>query len=546
MPVLTWLTREHDLKSAQNAPYRLLEETPELSAGDAATENMLIQGDNLDALKALLPYYAGQVKCISIDPPFNTEQAFEHYDDNLEHSIWLSVMYPRLEMLHQLLAQDGTIFVHIDDNELGYLITIMDEIFGRKNRVSIVTFKQGSATGHKSINPGLVTTTNFLLIYAKSKNDWKPNRLFTGRERDDRYGQYITNVEEHYENWKLIPLSQAFAASLHKTAKELKEMKKELGQEYEDMLNDFVIKNSTKVVQPARPDYSNVGEAARQMIDISKEDASKVYLLERDGYSNMYFNNGQRWLFYKDKLKEIDGELIAGEPLTNLWADLLSNNLHNEGGVKFPKSKKPEALIKRVFELTTKPGDLVLDSFLGSGTTAAVAHKMGLRYIGIEMGDHAVTHCAPRLKKVIEGEQGGISQAVNWQGGGGFRFYRLGEAIFDEYGQINRAIKFPTLAAHIWFCETRTPLTPAPLPEGDGKTPLLGIHNGTAYYLLYNGILGDKRPEGGNVLTGKLLQLLPPHDGPKVIYGETSRLGDERLRRENITFRQIPYDIKAR
>ena len=328
MPTLTWLTREHDLKTSRNAPYLLLEEVPELSAGDSKTENMLIQGDNLDALKALLPYYAGQVKCVSIDPPFNTEQAFEHYDDNLEHSIWLSLMYPRLEMLHQLLAQDGTIFVHIDDNELGYLITIMDEIFGRKNRVSIVTFKQGSATGHKSINPGLVTTTNFLLIYAKSKSDWKPNRLFTGRERDDRYGQYISNFEDSYEKWKLIPLSQAFAASLHKTAKELKEMKKELGQEYEDMLNDFVIKNASRVIRPARPDYDKVGELAKKLIDLSKIETDKVHFLKREGDPDMYFCKGERWLFYKGKLKEIDGELIAGEPLTNLWSQI-------------PKKQKP-------------------------------------------------------------------------------------------------------------------------------------------------------------------------------------------------------------
>jgi len=547
MPVLTWLTRENDLKLAQNAPYRILEEVPELSTGEAATENMLIQGDNLDALKALLPYYAGQVKCIYVDPPFNTEQALEYYDDNLEHSIWLAIMYPRLEMLHQLLTEDGTIFVHIDDNELGYLITIMDEIFGRKNRVSVVTFKQGSATGHKAINPGLVTTTNFLLIYAKSKNSWSPNRLFTGRERDDRYGQYISNYEDYFEKWKLIPLSQAFASSLNKTTKELNEMKKELGKkEYEELLNNFVIQNAFRVIRPARPDYDNVGESARYYIDLSKSETNKVHLHKREGYSDMYFHKGERWLFYKDKMKEIDGVLIAGEPLTNLWTDLLSNNLHNEGGVTFPKSKKPESLIKRVLELTTHTGDLVLDSFLGSGTTAAVAHKMGRRYIGIEMGEHAVTHCAPRLKKVINGEQGGISKAVNWQGGGGYRFYRLGEAIFDEYGRINRAITFRTLAAHIWFCETRTPLTTTTLPEGSGKTPLLGIHNGIAYYLLYNGILGDKRPDGGNVLTGKLLEILPSHNGPKVIYGETSRLSSERLRRENITFRQIPYDIKAR
>lgn len=201
---------------------------------------------------------------------------------------------------------------------------------------------------------------------------------------------------------------------------------------------------------------------------------------------------------------------------------------------------KPEALLQRIIHISTNPGDLVLDSFLGSGTTAAVAHKMGRRYIGIEMGDHAVTHCVPRLQKVIEGEQGGISAAVNWQGGGGFRFCRLGEPIFNENGRINPSIKFPTLAAHIWFCETRTPFV------GAAASPLLGIHDGIAYYLLYNGILGDKRPDGGNVLTSRVLRDLPEHDGPKVIYGEMSRFGTERLRVEGITFKQTPYDIKAR
>jgi adenine-specific DNA-methyltransferase len=181
-----------------------------------------------------------------------------------------------------------------------------------------------------------------------------------------------------------------------------------------------------------------------------------------------------------------------------------------------------------------------MDSFLGSGTTCAVAHKMGRRYIGIEMGEHAITHCAPRLRKVVDGEQGGISQSVNWQGGGGFRFYRLGEPVFDEEGKINRAISFATLAAHVWFSETGTPLSRTP------DSPWLGAHDETGYYLLYNGILGDKRPGGGNVLTRQLLAALPPFDGPKIIYGEMSRLSAERLRVERITFKQIPYDVKAR
>lgn len=201
---------------------------------------------------------------------------------------------------------------------------------------------------------------------------------------------------------------------------------------------------------------------------------------------------------------------------------------------------KPERLLKRILQLATLPNDLVLDSFLGSGTTAAVAHKMGRRWIGIEMGDHAVTHCQPRLQKVVDGEQGGISEAVKWNGGGGFRFYRLGEAVFDDVGQIQQGIHFEHLAAHIWFSETRTPLTATP------DSPLLGIHNDVAYYLLYNGILGDKRPQGGNVLTSKILAALPPHSGKKVIYGETSRLGASRLEEEQITFKQTPYDIKAR
>lgn len=184
---------------------------------------------------------------------------------------------------------------------------------------------------------------------------------------------------------------------------------------------------------------------------------------------------------------------------------------------------------------------------------------MKRRYIGIEMGDHAETHCQPRLKKVVDGEQGGISKSVEWQGGGGFHFYRLGPTVFDEFGAIRPDIRFAELAAHVWYLETHTP---HPLPEGEGEgegylpkgggakkktlSPLLGVHNGTAYYLLYNGILGDRRPQGGNVLTGLVLAELPQHDGPKVIYGESSRLGAARLQSEGITFKQIPYDVRTR
>lgn len=205
---------------------------------------------------------------------------------------------------------------------------------------------------------------------------------------------------------------------------------------------------------------------------------------------------------------------------------------------------KPERLMQRIIHIATKPGELVLDSFLGSGTTAAVAQKMGRRWIGIEMGDHAVTHCKPRLDKVIEGEQGGISEATGWEGGGGYRFYRLGEAVFDADGGLADNIRFPTLAAHIWFSETNTPYT------GDGSRPVLGVYEGTAYALLYNGILGDRSVNGGNVLTAPLLEELRAQAngwrGPMVIYGEASRLGAARLKDEGITFKQTPYDVRAR
>ena len=204
---------------------------------------------------------------------------------------------------------------------------------------------------------------------------------------------------------------------------------------------------------------------------------------------------------------------------------------------------KPERLMQRIMHIATRPSDLVLDSFLGSGTTAAVAHKMDRRYIGIEMGEHARTHCLPRLQKVIEGEQGGISANVEWKGGGGFRFCTLGDPAFATDGRVSSEVKFATLAAYLWHFETGQP------GSQTFDSPLLGVHDNVAYYLLFNGILGDRKPAGGNVLTHDVLHTIKkmfPHAGPQVVYGEVSRLGAARLAAEDITFKQIPYDIKMR
>lgn len=380
-------------------------------------------------MKALEQEFTGRVKCTYIDPPFNTQQAFPNYDDGVEHSLWLTLMRDRMELLHRLLSVDGTLFVHIDDNELGYLIALLDSIFGRSNRLYVVTFKQGSATGHKSINPGCVTTTNFILIYAKDKLSWVPNRVYTGRERDTRYAQFITNIDDNHEQWRFTTLIKAFASLQGLPEKDARKIAKD----FPERLDEFVLSHARQVIRPARPDYDSVSEAAREIIDRSRGNPSTIYRLSREEHADMYIKGGERILFYSDKLKLVDGQYVAGEPLTTLWDDILSNNLHKEGGIDFPKGKKPEALIKRVFELTTKPGDLVLDSFAGSGTTGAVAHKMKRRWIMAELGEHCETHIIPRLSRVIDAaDTSGVTEATGWKGGGGFRYYRLAPSLLEK------------------------------------------------------------------------------------------------------------------
>ncbi len=211
-----------------------------------------------------------------------------------------------------------------------------------------------------------------------------------------------------------------------------------MGDEYEAEISGFVLENAKSVIQLARPDYNAVSAAARLVIDESRKRPTEILKLERLGLSDMLFLGGQRILFYSDKLKLVDGEYVAGEPLTSIWEDILSNNLHNEGGMEFPKGKKPEALIKRCMELSTEKGDLILDSFGGSGTTGAVAHKMGRRWVMVELGEHCHTHIIPRLKKVIDGvDKGGVTEATDWKGGGGFRYFKLAPSLLerDRFGR---------------------------------------------------------------------------------------------------------------
>jgi adenine-specific DNA-methyltransferase len=515
MPILHWLNKHQAIKTVSQCAYRLLEEVSALSyGGDADNSNMLIQGDNLEALKALIPFYAGQVKCIYIDPPYNTRSAFSHYDDNLEHSIWLSMIYPRLELLRELLSEDGSIWVSIDDNEAHYLKVMMDEVFGRGNFVADVIWQKRVSPDPdtKFISP----THDTILVYSKCLTSCKLNRLVRTDAQDARY-----------ENLDHDPRGPWTSSDLTR-------------REYRERDYYGIKLPSGREVFPAQGRSWSIPPESFEKL----KQENKIWF----GAKGDSMPRRKRFL----------SEVREGVVPTTWWAgDEAGRNEDGKREIKklFPEelnvfsTPKPEKLIKRIFEIATKPNDLILDSFLGSGTTAAVAHKMNRRYIGIEMGDHAQSHCQTRLQKVVDGEQGGISKTVDWQGGCGFRFFKLGEPVFDPYGKLNHDIKFAALAAHIWYAETKTPLAKsADLCPPFGYSPLLGMHNGTAYYLLYNGILGDRRPQGGNVLTSRVLAEFPDlsdHAGPVTIYGESCRLGPSRLAENNITFKQIPYDVKA-
>lgn len=507
MPLLHWLNKDSATKAAAKSAYRLLEEVPELSYGDKNSGNLLIQGDNLEALKALKAFYAGQVTCIYIDPPYNTKSAFEHYDDNLEHSQWLSLMYPRLELLRDLLAERGSIWVSIDDNEAHYLKVVMDEVFGRKNFVSNTIWQKKYAASNDA--KSLSVDHDHIIVYAKNKPEWVPNRL----PRDIESNKSYKNPDSDTRG-----LWRADNYKCNKSNKERPNLYYPIKQP-----------NTGEEIWPSKTAVWRYNLETH-----SKHIDEGLIWWGKDGTNSTPA--------FKRFLSTVDN--TTNPQSVWLWKDVGHNQDAKREVMKLDpevpfSTPKPEKLLNRIIQIATNEGDIVLDSFLGSATTAAVAHKMNRRYIGVEIGEHAISHCQPRLQKVVNGEQGGVSRSLNWQGGGGFRFCKLGPTVFDEYGLLNPKIKFPTLAAHIWYMEAKYPLSKKE------HSPLIGIHKGTAYYLLYNGILGDKRPNGGNVLTSKVLDILPEFDGPKVIYGETTRLGEARLKLENITFKQIPYDVKS-
>jgi adenine-specific DNA-methyltransferase len=422
---LTWIGKGKEPKIEP----RILIHDKSRDYGDPNAKNMLIHGDNLLALKALEQDFAGQVKCIYIDPPFNTGARIDGngkklpYEDNLEHSIWLGLMYRRFKIFYNLLINSGVLFVNLDDSESAYAKVLLDEIFGRKNYLNEIIVATNKSFGFKSTSDGIFKQANHILLYAKDKSLFKINlhKMFIEKEYDEQYKWAFENCDLSENHWSWRNIKDIVAERLGFA--NAREAQKKNPKNFVEAMNIYALENADKVFRTASVTGGALAKR-RDTILLSKQNKNKIIRHPNDDMNYMFIG-GERVLFYKERLRELDGVWLPAEVITDIWNDISIEGLANEGGVDFPRGKKPEKLIQRCIDLTTQKGDIVLDSFLGSGTTAAVAHKMGRRYIGIEFGDHCYTHCLPRLKAVVDGEQGGISKSIEWKGGGGFKFYEL-------------------------------------------------------------------------------------------------------------------------
>lgn len=530
MPTLNWIGKEAVEKHHMEIPYRLLEYDDELSAGNKEAGNMLIQGDNLHALKALLPYYAGKVKCIYIDPPYNTGNEKWRYNDNVNapeirqwlnkvvgsegedlsrHDKWLCMMYPRLSLLKKILHKDGAIFISIDENEFANLKLLCDEIFGIQNYIGIFVWKSRSGKGGTADQIAILH--EYVFCYAKNKKNlqFKTDKRI-GKARKEQLRQWGQGDRREDRPTMFYPIYTP-------EGKEIFPIKND-GTEGRWRVSKATMQKLIK---------NNLVEF------VEKEDKIQAYRLYKEG------NITETAL---DSLLLNHGSASTGTlELKQIFSD------------KVFDTTKPIDLIKHLISLVTYNDHkaLILDSFAGTGTTAHSALLLNnsdegsRKFILVEVEeDIAKNVTAERLKRVINGyqvkKQNGTTENVEGLGGG-FRYCKLGEPLFDQYGNVREGVKFKQLAYHIFFSETGVPLK----ENAKLDTPLIGKYKGVAYYLLFNGILGDKTVNGGNVLTSKVLESLPKCKGDKIIFGMASRLSASRLKKENIVFKQIPVEIKT-
>lgn len=434
---LTWIGKDKETKLEP----RILIEDKEKSYGDTDTQNMLIHGDNLLALKALEQDFNNSVKCIYIDPPYNIDAANPYYNDNIPNSDWLNLMKPRLNILKKLLKKDGILAVQIDDNQFARLYLLMQEIFG-ENNLKVIVVKMSEATGVKMahvIKNGIVPKLKEYIILAGKNGVKGLNVERVPKEKwDSEYKTLIKNVskeemnllkdivenEERSEN-DIVKADEI--CSKFKFLNVDEELKK-LGIPKKDK-DEWLYQNAWRIIRTC----STTGNAKKMADEKRINIVGEAFIIETKQKKAYVMLKNYNEESSQPRIKV----LFADEYLTvhpgDFWSDIKTTGLGNEGGIDFTNSKKPEALIYRIIDMCTKEGDYVLDSFLGSGTTAAVAHKMKRNWIGIELENHCYTHCIQRIKSVVDNiDCGGITQKAGWTGGGGFKFYELAPSLLEK------------------------------------------------------------------------------------------------------------------
>jgi len=586
MPTLNWIGKEAVVNHHQQVPFHLLKDVPDLACGDPGSGNLIVQGDNLVALKALLPYYAGQVKCIYIDPPYNTGNEGWVYNDNVNspvirewlgktvgkeaedlsrHDKWLCMMYPRLTLLRQFLCEDGVILISIDDFEAYRLRFILDEIFQSQNFIAQLVWDKTRKNDAKFFSVG----HEYLIVYARSLATLRAKNTIWRETKPgaDAVMAHVTELRKiHGNNFKKIELElRRWYKDLPKNhpAKKLsrhKHMDERGAWRDRDISwpggggpRYDVLHPVTKL--PCKVPERGWGFAT---IESMNEQIEKGLVLFRKDHTQPPFRKSYLGNVDFDPLIQ-DANENSEEEEEPLGAQVMPSVLHKQAqvsvkllreifdGQKTFENPKDHEIIMRLISYVTKPGDLILDSFAGSGTTGHAVLQLNKqdggnrRFILVEMEPKIARDVtAERVRRVAKGYKNAKGERVEGLGGG-FRYCELGEPLFDEGGRIRKTVSFADLARHVYFSETGEPLP----RERVTKSPFLGTCRGVGIYLLYNGILNDKSPNGGNVLTTSVLSQLPKHDGPKVIYGTACRLGSERLRRENIIFKQLPYKLRV-
>ena len=388
-----------------------------------SNDNLILKGNNLNALNTLKYRFKNKINLIFIDPPYNTGNDSFNYNDKFNHASWLTFMKNRLEIAKELLSYDGVIFVQCDHHELGYLNILMDEIFGSENKVQIISCKTSAPAGFKTVNPGPIDVTEYILYYAKDKSNVNFKKGYVPVNYDNNYNRYIENIDQSPDNWIIKPIVEKFYEK--ENIIDNKHAKEVWGSEWKLVrdkgIENFALENAERVVSIRDP--HNPTEKLKKLLKESKNN-NKIIEVTRE-MGSLYLYKGGSLAFYKNKLKKIDGRLTPTELLTDLWTDISWAGIANEGKVKLKNGKKPEKLLKRIIELSTNEEDIILDFFMGSATTQAVAHKMNRQYIGIEQMDYINSISVPRVQNIIEGEQSGVSKALEWKGGGSFVYAEL-------------------------------------------------------------------------------------------------------------------------